>query len=131
MNAATDSGTAAPAVGASRGLSRRQRIVRTSQFNEAYDQGRCYRGRLIAMWLRVAPDAALRLGVVTGRRVGEATARVRARRLMREAFRLNRAKFCGGVDIVLSARSNICSVKMQDVEAELLFLARKAGILRK
>jgi len=116
--------------GAARGLSRDQRIVRSSHFKEAYDQGRCYRGRLVTMWLRIAPDAALRLGVVTSRRVGEANVRTRARRLMREAYRLNRSRLRGGFDVVLSARSNISSAKMQDVEADFLVLSRRAGILK-
>ncbi|MEI6971252.1 MAG: ribonuclease P protein component [bacterium] len=130
MNAVTDSGTSKPAAGPFRGLPRSQRITRSGQFSEAYDRGRCFRGRLLTMWLSAGPDAALRLGVVTGRRVGEAVARVRARRLMREAFRLNRSRFRGGVDVVLSARSDICRAGMHDVEAELLALAKKAGILR-
>lgn len=114
-----------------RGLSRRQRVASPVQFREAYDQGRCYRGRLVTMWLRTGPAAAFRLGVVTGRRVGEAVDRTRARRLIREAYRLNRSNFCGVFDVILSARSTICSARMQDVEAELLVLARKAGILKR
>ena len=116
---------------AEQGLSRDQRLVRSSHFKEAYDHGKCFRGRLVTMWLRMAPDAALRLGVVTSRRVGEATVRTRARRLMREAYRLNRSKLRGGFDVVLSARSHINSARMQDVEAEFLALSRKAGILKK
>ena len=119
-----------PACGGERGLSRGQRVVLSHQFREAYDQGKCIRGRLLTMWLRAGPDAALRLGVVTGRRVGEATVRTRARRLMREAYRLNRSRFRGGFDVVLSARSTICSARRQDVEAELMTLARRAGILK-
>ncbi|MEI6809006.1 MAG: ribonuclease P protein component [bacterium] len=114
-----------------KGLSRKQRVASPVQFREAYDQGRCYRGRLVTMWLRTGPDAAFRLGVVTGRRVGKAIERTRARRLIREAYRLNRSRFCGVFDVILSARSTICSARMQDVEAELLTLSRKAGILKK
>jgi len=82
------------------------------------------------MWLRTGPDAAMRLGVVTSRKVGAATVRTRARRLLREAFRLNRSKFHGSVDMILSAGSAILTAKRQDVEADLLGLARQAGILK-
>lgn len=132
MNGGSDgNASAAPAGTAGSGLSRDRRITRSGQFREAYDQGKCFRGRLVTMWLRAGPDASLRLGVVTGRRVGEAVERTRARRLMREAYRLNRSRLSGGFDVVLSARSGICSAKMKDVEAELLYLLRKAGVLKR
>ena len=111
-------------------MSRKQRLTRSALFDETYGQGRCQRGRLMNLWLRSGEGAALRLGVVTSRRVGRAHFRTRARRLMREAFRLNRGRFHGDVDVILVARSTIVGVRRKDVEADLLALARRAGILK-
>ena len=112
-------------------LSRRMRIVRTDRFTDAYEHGRCIKGRMLTMWIVQTGGGAPRLGVVTGRKVGKAVERVRARRLMREAFRINRSRLIDGVDIVLSARSAIVGAKRRDVEAELMLLAKKTGTLRK
>ena len=83
----------------------------------------------MTVWIRKQPDGALRLGVVASRRVGGAVQRNRAKRLLREVWRLNRSRFRGAVDVILSARSDILSVRYEAVERELLSLASRAGIL--
>lgn len=55
--------------------------------------------------------------------------RNRARRRLREAWRLNRFRFHGNVDVVLVARRNILTAKWEDVIIDLMWLARRAGIL--
>ena len=69
------------------------------------------------------------LGVVTSRKVGNAVARNRARRLMREAYRLNKQKLKTNLVIVMIARNAINGKHRQDVEAEVLRLFGGAGIL--
>ena len=112
-----------------RGLSRRRRLTRTTHFKEAYDQGRKEVSRTMVMYLRQGEGAALRLGVVASRRVGSAPVRNRARRLLREAWRLNRHRFSGNVDIVLIARVAAARSRFADIERDLLKLARRVGLL--
>jgi len=69
-----------------------------------------------------------RLGVVTGKGVGNAVARNRARRLMRESFRLHQRELAGPVDLVLVARPSIAGKKLAEVERDFLRLLRQAGI---
>lgn len=114
--------------GKPQGLSRRRRITRSAEFDEAYGQGRKYVGRFMVMWLREGPGASLRLGVVTGRKVGGAVQRVRARRRLREAYRRHRAGFAGERDVVLAARAAILRATWDELVGELLTLARRAGI---
>ena len=71
-----------------------------------------------------------RLGVVTGKKVGNAVARSRARRLMRESFRLHQRELSGPVDLVLVARPSIAGKKLADVERDFLRVLRQAGIER-
>ena len=111
-------------------LCRNQRLRRTSQFRDAYDQNRRWHGRYMVLFLRAAPDASRRLGVVASRRVGNAVERARAKRRLREAFRRHRDAFTapGTDDIVLVARRAILHAPWPAVVADLLHLARQAGL---
>ncbi len=111
------------------GLSRRQRILHTSSFAKIYAQRRCTKGKLMRFWRGSAPDSSLRLGVVAGKKVGNAVCRARAKRMLREAWRLNRHRFCGDIDVILTARSDILDADLRTIEEELCRLAKKAGIL--
>ena len=113
-----------------KGLSRHERVVKSTDFREAFDQGQRQVGKFMVMWLRSGDDACLRLGVVTSKRTFRLSPhRSRARRLLREAFRLNRSQLSGEYDLILVGRRRILDVKRQDVEKDLLALAKKAGIL--
>lgn len=71
----------------------------------------------------------MRLGVVASKRVGPAVWRNRAKRRLREAFRLNRPDFQGKVDVVLVARRAVVNADWDDLVAELNRLAGQAGLL--
>lgn len=110
-------------------LRRGQRLTRTAEFQEAYDQGRRWIGRFVVLWLREGEGAGLRLGVVAGRKVGGAVQRARAKRLLREAYRRNRYRFRGAFDVVLVARREVLKATWDGLVGELLALAGKAGLL--
>ena len=111
-------------------LARRQRLRETRFFEEAFAQGEIFSGRLVVMRVRRGPGAALRLGVVAGRRAfPRAVDRSRAKRLLREAFRLNRGCLAGECDLVLTARASMRGASCRDVERDLMTLARRAGLM--
>lgn len=84
----------------------------------------------MVMWVRASDDAALRLGVVAAKRsFHDAVERSRAKRLLREAYRLNRFRFSGRKDVVLVARRAILEVDRRAVERDLLALAEKIGLI--
>ena len=127
-----DSGTPAirRAFGVRPTLHPKQRLRRTAQFREAYDQDRRWHGRHLVLFLRSAPDASMRLGVVASKKVGNAVERARAKRRLREAFRLHRALFArADVDVVLVARRSILAAPWSAIVAELLKLAKQADLL--
>ena len=108
---------------------RKQRLLRTAQFQETYDQNRRWHGRHMVLFLRSAPDASLRLGVVASKKVGNAPERARAKRRLREAFRRHRAGFTACTDdVVLVARRSILAAPWSELVAELLKLAAQAGL---
>jgi ribonuclease P protein component len=110
-------------------LHARQRLRRTAQFQAAYEQNRRWHGRCMVLFLYSSPEASMRLGVVASKRVGNAVHRARAKRRLREAFRRHRSRFTPlGVDVVLVARRSILAASWDDVVADLLHLARQAGL---
>lgn len=112
-------------------LSRMQRLKSSKLLRETFEQGRSFAGRLMVMWIRNGDDASLRLGVVAGRTIGGAVQRNRAKRRLREAFRLNRHRLQGKRDIVLMARNKLMKAPWDEVQSELIELAGKAGIFKK
>lgn len=112
-------------------LSRKQRLRSSKLLQETFEQGCRFVGRLMVMWLRNGPDASLRLGVVAGRTVGGAVQRNRAKRRLREVFRLHRHRMRGKYDVVLMARDRIIEAPWDEVQSELMALADRAGILEK
>jgi ribonuclease P protein component len=108
---------------------RSSRLKRPGEFARAKAEGRrlvC--GCLIANVLPRPPGQASRLGVVTSKKIGNAVARSRARRLMRECFRLHQLELARAVDLVLVARPSIAGKKMAEVEMDLMRVLRQARL---
>ena len=87
-------------------------------------------GCLIANWLALPEGSSTRLGVVTSGKIGNAVIRNRARRLMREAFRLNQNKLDRPLDLVLVARPSIMNKTFSGVEKDYLATLQRAGLLK-
>ncbi|HMJ66373.1 MAG TPA: ribonuclease P protein component [Candidatus Binatia bacterium] len=112
-------------------LPRERRIKQGRDFARAKTQGkRVYSGCLIANWLVLPPGSPTRIGVITARKVGGAVARTRARRLLREAFRLHQPDLAHAVDLVLVAQPSIVDKGFADVERDYLAALRRARLLK-
>lgn len=116
---------------ARRRLGRNLRLKQGRDFARVRQSGqRAVLGCLIANWMRLPGDAASRVGVVVSRKVGGAVVRSRAKRLLREAFRLHRHELTQPVDLVLVARPSIARCPYAQVEQDLLTTLRRAGLLK-
>ena len=105
-----------------------ERLQHGWQFRRLYDTGNRREGRLLVLYALAGTEGGRQLGVVTSRRVGNAVTRNRARRLLREAYRLNKEKLVKHLQLVMIARSAIRGKPLSAVAAEVLALGRQAGI---
>ena len=106
------------------------RLKQRRDFTELKQQGqRLAAGCLIANWKTAPAGSGSRLGVITSRKLGSAVTRSRARRLLREAFRLHQHDLRQPVTMVLVARSSILGKLRADVERDFLSALRRAKLL--
>jgi ribonuclease P protein component len=111
---------------------RAMRIKQGRDFSRVRQEGqRLVYGCLIANWHKLPPESHTRLGVVTSGKLGNAVVRNRARRLLREAFRVHQHDLTQPVDMVLVARASITAKDFVEVEKDFLTTLRKAGLLNK
>jgi ribonuclease P protein component len=96
-----------------------------------FRDGRRRAGAYLVMWVRDgAGTGDCRVATVAGKRtLRRAVDRSRAKRLLREAFRLNRPLLRPDTDFVLVARRAILGARLGDVGKDLISLARGAGVL--
>jgi ribonuclease P protein component len=113
-------------------FSRAAHIKQGRDFTRIRQQGeRLICGCLIANWQRLPLGACTRVGVVTGGKIGGAVARARARRLLRESFRLHQHDLAQPLDLVLVGRPSIAGKTFAEVERDFLTTLRKARLLKR
>ncbi len=114
------------------GLPPRERLRNSPAFREVYAEGEPYRGRLLIMLVRRAPGLERRAGFVSSRRVGKATRRNRARRLLKECYRRLKVDMLEGgrhAHYVFVARARLADADYRSVYAEMRDLMVRAGVL--
>ena len=110
-------------------FSRHQRLQHAWEFERARREGqRLVSGCLILNWRFSDDQKTSRLGVVTSKKIGNAVVRARARRLLREVFRLHQHDFKEVADMVLIARNSIAAKAYADVERDFLRAVKQAKL---
>jgi ribonuclease P protein component len=110
---------------------RAARIKQGRDFARLRQQGeRQVTGCLIANWQRLPEGSPARLGVITAGKIGNAVVRSRARRLLRECFRVHQYDLGQAVELVLVARPSIADKSFADVERDFLTSLRRARLLK-
>ena len=110
-------------------LPRESRIRRNGDFRRIYARGKRSGNRAGLLFTVKAAHRPTRIGFVTTKKIGHAFARNRARRLMKEVYRLHRHELKSGMEAVLLAGSFLTRATYQEAEKAILALWRKAGIM--
>lgn len=113
-------------------MSRERRLRQGRDFARVKARGRrVVSNCLIANWVVLPKGTVTRMGVVTGRKLGNAVVRSRARRLLRESFRIHQHELRQPLDLVLVARPSIVGKRFVEVEAALLSALLHGGLLQR
>jgi ribonuclease P protein component len=108
---------------------RAARLKERRDFSRLRQQGqRLVCGCVIANWQELPAALGSRLGVITGSRLGNAVVRSRARRLLRESFRLHQHELARPIDLVLVGRPSIAGKGLAEVERDFLTTLRRAKL---
>ncbi len=115
--------------GKNEGLSQQERLRKRTDFVRLQGRsGARVRTRSCLLLIdRRSLDGPTRLGVVASKKVGNAVARNRAKRLLREAFRHRKALFGPGLDVVAIAFDAIVGLGLRDVLRDFDRAAHEIG----
>jgi ribonuclease P protein component len=105
------------------------RLRRPEDFQRVRSEGRSWAHPLFILSRLPNEEARTRVGISASRKVGNAVARNRARRLLREAMRRLYHRVAVGWDIVLVARSALLEMQEPQIEAALGMMLQRAGLL--
>jgi len=98
-------------------------------FRQLYKKGNGLAFPSIVVYYRKNRLNTNQLGLTTTKKIGKAVRRNRARRLMREAYRIIEPEMKSGYDMVLVARSKTPFLTMGEVKNDLSAAFKKAGII--
>ena len=136
---APDRSVEQPAATAGADFPRAARLLKHSDFERVYKQGRRhFSSHMTVFYLRRAegdssqgavPAKGMRVGFTVGRVLGGAVERNRIKRRLREAVRLQRAVLKGAVDVVINPKKSVLtlefSVVLEEVGRALDVIAKK------
>ena len=92
-------------------------ICRNTEFSRAYRRGKSFVHPCLVLYVNKNRLGHTRVGLTATKKIGKACRRNRARRVIREAYRILEPQLRQGYDIVFVARGATGEVKMQEVLA--------------
>ena len=100
-------------------LSKHEKIHKKNDYATIYKKGtRSYSNHFTIIRYR-NPSGGRRIGITVSRKVGNAVRRNRIKRLIREFFRLNKARLSESQDIVIIGKKGTPHLYYQDIRHEL------------
>jgi ribonuclease P protein component len=100
-------------------------------FDAIYRKGKSVGDRFVVVFCKRNGLSYCRKAFLASKKVGNSVQRNRARRLMKEAFRLSSIELPVGYDFVIIARNTILDADCQMVQKSLKSALKRTGVLKK
>lgn len=105
-------------------------LKENKDFRRLYYRGKSEASSSLVTYVMKNRYGETRVGITTGKKIGGAVERNRARRVIRASFSDFEKNLSGNYDIVFVARTKTTQVKMQTVRAEMEVHLKKLGVLK-
>ena len=99
------------------------------EFRRVYQRGSSAVNGSMVVYCRKNRLGRTRLGITASTKIGNAVTRNRARRRLREVYRLNSPRLRSGWDIILVARGRTLTAPWKELNETFLRLCRKLNLL--
>lgn len=106
-----------------------QTLKSNGDFRRAYSRGKSYQDPALVTICIKNRAGICRMGITTGKKIGGAVQRNRARRIIRAAFAEYASDIRPGYDIVFIARTRTCSLKSTDISRVMKRHLHISGLL--
>ncbi|GAX60777.1 ribonuclease [Candidatus Scalindua japonica] len=90
--------------------------MKRKEFQHVFDNGERYGNDQLKIYALSNGGSVSRLGLVVGRKFGNAPRRNRFKRILREAYRLNKSLLSSGADIVVIPRQGLKELTLMTIE---------------
>ena len=97
-------------------FSKKERLRKRKEFQHVFDNGERYGNNQLKIYAMSNGNSVSRLGLVVGRKFGNSPRRNRFKRILREAYRLNKSLLESGADIVVIPRPGLTELTLKVVE---------------
>ncbi len=106
-----------------------ERLRKSAQLHAVYSRGKAFKGQPISLHVLENAEDRNRVGFSVSGKTGRAVERSRIRRLLREAYRLNKGRLKRGWDMVIVAKVGAAQLSFHQAEEILLRLFREANLI--
>ncbi len=95
---------------------KKERLRKRREFQQVFDKGKRYGNYQVNIYALINDVSVSRLGLVVGKKFGNAPRRNRFKRIFREAFRLNKSILNNNVDIIVIPRPGLKDLTLRAIE---------------